>query len=210
MYQVYTTASLQRFPSLRRSMFSDRRSQFIDRHNWALGCKTNGLECDDFDDCAASYCISSQRNRHYASIRLRDERNGSMVERCFAPLWHSARDRLKNAHEVSRFCAAPHLSPSERQDAVRDVLLGLCRHCIGSGIDRFFGVVYPGVYKTIMRYGWHGEIVLDPTQKGSRRLLLCEWRPSEAIAWALQELQFRDAVSESRTLQDEGHIAHAA
>jgi acyl homoserine lactone synthase len=168
-------------------MFRDRHAQFVNRHRWDLTLQEDGLEKDEFDDDATKYCIFAEASAHLASIRLRGESDGSMVERHFSSLWHRTHRRLRHSHEVTRFCTAPRLSARERRKAVAWVLLELCRHCIRCDIDRFFGVVYPGVHRSISRYGWHGVVVAEDADASGRCILLCEWQADESVAWKIQE-----------------------
>ena len=96
------------------------------------------------------------------------------------------RSRLRDGVEITRFCAAPDLSPDRRLIAVSELLLGLCRHCRRSGIDSFFGVVFPTVARVFRQSGWPA-VVLGEARQGSDILQLAEWTPSEIVAWDIQE-----------------------
>jgi N-acyl-L-homoserine lactone synthetase len=186
MFHAVNLDALRRLKPLHDSMFLDRASQFIERHNWPLRLSSAGFEVDDFDDSRTTYCIAEHDGRHQASLRLRSTDDVCMVERHFSELWKRSGNRLRGGVEVTRFCAAPLLSPDERLTAVSDLLLGLCRHCQKSGAPTFFGVVFPSVARVIRQLGWT-PLILDRMQDASGTLLLCEWTASEMVAWNVQE-----------------------
>lgn len=187
MIGMYNAQALLAETRLRESMLLDRSLQFVQRHRWALELDKNGLEQDEYDDKASTYCIASTNGRHDASIRIRSESDGSMVEKHFPSFWNLAKNDLIGSYEVTRFCTSPNLTSQKRNTAVLDVLLGLCRHCLRNQIESFFGVVYPSVQRTLKKYGWPGQALLRSNERGSRSMLLCRWDANEAIAWDLQE-----------------------
>lgn len=186
MFHAVNLSALAGLTSVHDSMFEDRATQFIDRHKWPLYRAASGFEVDEFDDAISTYCVTEANGRHQASLRIRAADAGSMVEKHFAPLWDRASERLRGRVEVTRFCAAPHLTPDERLAAVSDLLLGLCRHCQRSGAPTIFGVVFPAVARVIRQSGWT-PLILDRMTDACGTLLLCEWTASEMVAWDIQE-----------------------
>ena len=183
MFFAFDQIQLSEKSALRRSMFVDRGRQFVERHRWPLKVDEAGLEVDEYDDAAATYCVVAELERHLASVRLRPARAESMVERHFPALWQAD---LREGVEITRFCAAPELTPDAQLTAVSDLLLGLCRHCQGVGIGSFFGVVFPAVARALQRAGWRGE-VLNQARRAEGTLLLARWTPSDLVAWDIQE-----------------------
>jgi len=182
------------------SMFKDRALQFVTRHEWPLKLRPDGLEVDQFDDDRTTYCIVEERGRHLASVRLRPARAGSMVESCFPELWRDSASRLRDGHEVTRFCTTPGLSAERRLEVVSDLLLGLCRHCRATGVDSFFGIVFPAVARSLRQTGWPAR-VLDQSRDPSGTLLLAQWAATELVAWDIQERrEFREALMRDRKL----------
>jgi acyl-homoserine lactone synthase len=174
-------------------MFQHRTDQFVDRHGWPLHLDAEGLEIDQYDDDAATYCIVEQDGRHIASVRLRPAAAGCMVDDHFPELRMPGQS-LRKGVEITRFCAAPGLSPDARLTAVSDLLLGLCRHCQRNGIGNVFGVVFPAVARVIRQSGWAGAL-LNEIDGADGRLLLMQWTPSERVAWTIQERrEFREEV----------------
>lgn len=170
-------------PGLRRAMLIDRGQQFVGRHRWRLRLDSSGLEMDEYDDPAATYCVVAEGARHLASVRLRQAADGCMVERYFPALW---RPELVGGLEITRFCASPSLTPDERLTAVSELLLGLCRHCQREKIGSFFGVVFPAVARTLQRAGWPAE-VMQRMEGAEGALLLARWTVGEMVAWSIQE-----------------------
>jgi N-acyl-L-homoserine lactone synthetase len=194
MFLAIDHAMLDEIRSIRCSMLVDRAEQFVTRHGWPLRLDASGLEIDEYDNALTTYCIVAEAGRHVASLRLRPAAAGSMVERHFPRLWQGSMARLGGGVEITRFCAAPALSPDERLTAVSDLLLGLCRHCQRTGIGSVFGVVFPAVSRVIKQAGWPGAIV-NETRDAGGRLMLAEWTPSELVAWSIQERrEFREEL----------------
>lgn len=179
---------------LSRSMFRDRALQFVERHRWNLTLLGDGLEIDEYDDELATYCIVEESGRHLASVRLRPAGKGCMVEKYFPLLWNSNGARLERSVEITRFCASPSLSADDRIAAISDLLLGLCRHCQRTGIDRFFGVVFPQAARVIRQAGWAPH-ELCRTSDSQSELILAEWSIEPLTSWTIQERrEFREDV----------------
>lgn len=183
MFFALDQSRLSADPGLRRTMLMDRGRQFVGRHRWRLSLDAFGLEMDEYDDPAATYCIVAEGERHLASVRLRQAANGCMVERHFPGLW---RPELAGGLEITRFCASPLLTPDERLTAVSELLLGLCRHCQREEIGSFFGVVFPAVARTLQHAGWPAE-VMQRMEGSEGTLLLARWTVGEMVAWTIQE-----------------------
>lgn len=185
MFFALNYDSLVQNAAIHHSMFVDRAQQFVVRHKWPLRLDGSGLEVDEYDDPLATYCVVTDGIRHLASVRLRPAATDSMVEQHFPELWHGM-EALREGVEITRFCAAPSLSPDARLTVVSDLLLGLCRHCQRAGIGSVFGVVFPAVARVLKQAGWPGE-VLNATQDADATLLLARWVPDDLVAWSIQE-----------------------
>ncbi|MFT3972053.1 MAG: acyl-homoserine-lactone synthase [Amaricoccus sp.] len=183
MFLAIDGSDLNSMPMLRRSMFVDRADQFVHRHGWPLPLDAGGLEIDEYDGSGTTYCMMMREGRHLASVRLRPEAAGSMVERHFPALW---REEFRNGTEITRFCVSPRVRSDPRSTLVPELLLGLCRHCQRAGIDSVFGVVFPSVLRVIKQAGWSGSVHAKSEDKRNA-LLLVEWIPSSIVAWRLQE-----------------------
>lgn len=191
MFLALDRAALNGNRALGHSMFKHRAGQFVGRHGWPLQVDVEGLEIDEYDDATATYCLVEESGTHVASVRLRPAAAGCMVEDHFPGLWLRGHG-LRRGVEITRFCAAPGLSADERLTAVSDLLLGLCRHCQRAGIPSIFGVVFPPVARVIRQAGWTGAL-LNEMRSTDGALLLMQWTPSEAVAWAIQERrEFRE------------------
>ena len=183
MFCTLDHSEFNREPTMLQSMLMDRTRQFVSRHNWPLRLDAAGVETDEYDDGLTTYCLVTEAGLHRASVRLRPAAAGSMVERHFPALWQAD---LRTGVEITRFCAAPDLSPDDRLTAVADLLLGLCRHCQRTGIGSFFGVVFPAVARVMKQAGWPA-VVLNQTRGADGSLLLARWTPSNLVAWSIQE-----------------------
>ncbi len=206
MFSVLTAQDLERAVRLRHTMLADRGRQFVDRHRWDLQRTESGLEIDEYDDDATTYCVTAESGRHLASVRLRPARAGCMVEKHFPVLWGP---ELAAGVEITRLCTSPALTPSQRLTATSDLLLGLCRHCQRSGVDRFFGVVFPAAFRAVQQAGWKGR-VLRSTTGTEGALLLVEWEPSELAAWQIQERRELREEAWARRHAADCPVLHAA
>jgi N-acyl-L-homoserine lactone synthetase len=138
--------------------------------------------------------VLTEGERHLASVRLRYARHGSMVERHFPALWRRHSGELGRLPEVTRLCTAPRPMPEWRREALGELLVGLCGHCLRAGTGRFFGVVYPSVARGLARAGWEPE-ALDRIEMPDETLVLATWQVSHRVYWDLQSLlERRDAI----------------
>lgn len=205
MFFALTQEGLTKKAAVHHSMFADRAQQFVARHKWPLQVDDSGFEVDEYDDTLTTYCVVTNGIRHLASLRLRPAATGSMVEQHFPALWDGMEAQLRGGVEITRFCCAPLLAPEARLTVVSDLLLGLCRHCQGAGIESVFGIVFPSVARVLKQAGWPAE-VLKATRDDGEALLLARWIPSNLVAWNIQEcrelreesLRRRHAVRASR------------
>lgn len=182
MLNVLDHEDFDRFARLRDSMFRDRAAQFIARHQWDLPLAPGGHEVDEFDGPGTLYCVIEEGMRHVASVRLRAARDGSMVERHFAPLWDRFAPELRDKWEVTRLLVAPN--PGGK-GMIGELLIGLCELCLRRSIPSFFGVVFPAVARTLARAGWAPR-VLGRMEHGGQDLLLCVWEATHVVHWELQ------------------------
>jgi acyl homoserine lactone synthase len=210
MFHTMTQSQQGQRQMLWESMFRDRAAQFVSRHKWGLRVDERGFEVDEFDDVDTRYFISASDDYHLASLRLRPQAAGTMVETHFPDLWEAASDRMVGCHEVTRFCASDALDSSQRIDAIAELLLGLCRHCMHEGIERFHAIVYPSVARLLKMIGWPPE-VLAKSRRDGRVVYLCEWVPSEAVCWDIQDNQFdRQLKMATRIPANDGAMAAVA
>ena len=185
MLKVLDHSRLVHHPRLADSMLRDRAAQFVERHGWNLSLGPDGREEDEFDAPGTLYCILEERGRHLASVRLRPARDGSMVERHFRPLWDTFGPELHSGWEVTRLLLAPGRAG---QDALGELLIGLCGLCLRHGIPSFFGVVFPSVGRVLSRAGWPPR-VLGRLERDRETLLLASWEATHLVHWTLQARQ---------------------
>jgi N-acyl-L-homoserine lactone synthetase len=184
MFQVMSHSALIAAGPLRESMLRHRALQFVERHGWSLPL-SGGFEIDEFDGPGTDYAVTAEGPRHVASVRLRHAANGSMLERHFPVFWRRHAGALRELHEVTRLCTAPRAASEWRREALGELLVGLCGHCLAVGKERFFGVVYPSVARSLDRAGWRPEII-DRAEIQGESLVLATWTASHRIYWDLQ------------------------
>jgi len=197
MFVASNLSWLMKHADVYHSMLRDRGRQFVTRHRWTLELDESGLERDAFDDGLTQYCIWMKDGRHAASLRLRRAKYGSMAEVHFPALW---RRELSSAVEITRLCASPYLAAEDQSRAVSDLLIGLCRYCQRYDINSLFGIVFPSALRAIRRSGWAAD-VLESHETSDGPLLLAQWKPSELVAWNIEERTAKREENRSRSIK---------
>lgn len=186
MFEVLSYSDLLNAPTLRRNIHCDRMQQFHNRHGWGVSVTRDGLEIDQFDKEGTIYCVVRDGPSHQASLRLREARDGNMVEQAFGQFWNGHARALRGAVEVTRLVSSRESHGTFRQLSVAELLLGMCRHSRATDRPDLFGVIFPSVARALSRTGWAPEI-LDQMGKGRDKLLLARWTATAAVDWTLQE-----------------------
>jgi acyl homoserine lactone synthase len=186
MLKVLDHEGMRGSSNLADSMMRDRGDQFVRRHGWNLPLAPDGREVDEFDAPGTLYCVVEERDQHVASVRLRPARHGSMVERHFQPLWKTFGPELRDDWEVTRLLLSPERAG---QNAIGELLVGLCGFCLKENIPSFFGVVFPAVARVLTRASWQPRILGRLGRGGGEALLLGRWEATPLVYWTLQARQ---------------------
>lgn len=118
MLRYLYAADLDKFPTLRDTMFRDRANQFRDRLGWDVSVDENGFERDEYDDLNPLYVIWERADgTHGGSMRFLPTTARTMVNDHFTYLTDGVEIRSPLIWECTRFCLAP--------DADRRVSAGL-------------------------------------------------------------------------------------
>jgi N-acyl-L-homoserine lactone synthetase len=186
VFDILSHSEMAARRALKCGVHSDRTLQFVVRHGWQLPTNSENLEEDEFDRTGTTYCVVHEEGRHLASLRLLHHESGTLAQKVFRDVYNRNADALTDALEVTRLCTAPVLSEPRRRLALVELLIGLCRYGLKASQPALFGVVYPGVARSITRAGWPCD-VLDRFETDNRTTLLSRWTCSAMVDWNLQE-----------------------
>ena len=194
MFKVYSRRELERKSRLLASMHLTRTSQFVDRHNWSVRLNDQGLEVDEFDDMHSYYAISSFRDVHLASVRIRPMSLGSLLEKSFSHLMHDLPSNPAEI-EITRLCVNGQLAPHLRAEGMTEMLLGLCRHFQKTHVQNFVGIVFPSIARVARATGWPPEVISKGEYDG-KTVWLCRWQPGPDVEAAMKRIA---ALRKART-----------
>lgn len=168
---------LPRYPTLRRTMFEDRASQFRDRLGWDVRVDAEGFETDQYDGLNPIYVIWEDRaGRHAGSMRFLPTTGRTMVNDHFAHLLPEGQLSDPLIWECTRFClataAAPQVSAALMLGGAE---LGACL-----GLTQAVGVFDARMVRVYRMLGWEPEII--GTDGNGRQAIGCGlWDFSDSV-----------------------------
>lgn len=179
---------------LYHSVFSDRRHQFVARHEWDLCVTPEGLEIDEYDTEGSEYLVVHEGGRHLTSCRLRLASRPTMLLDHFTELFPRAEDFLKRqagrVYELTRFLKAPSLTVHEGTAALLAFAEGLDRFRDERDAVGFVAVVYPAVSRFLRQSGVR-FLVLDVSELAGRKVeLVCLTQAVAAAALLARQNAF--------------------
>lgn len=143
-------------PDLARSMFRDRKTQFVDRLHWRLDVDAEGMERDQYDAQNPLYVIIQNENGlHDASLRLIPTTQATMINDYFSDALTAGPLHQADTWECTRFCISPSAASSLSIDllaATSRLMMALDIHHLVAVFDRYMRVQYrrDGVAPTIL------------------------------------------------------------
>ncbi|WP_300038499.1 acyl-homoserine-lactone synthase [uncultured Roseobacter sp.] len=150
MLHFLTGAELRNVPELRKSMFRDRKIQFIDRLGWGLKVTQEQLEIDEYDRDDAFYVINSDgKNRHVGSMRLLPTSLPNMIQEHFNHVIPGISFASEKVWECTRLCSAKGASPK----VAISVLAGAAKFMGHFEINAFLGLFDKRMHRTYRRLG---------------------------------------------------------
>jgi N-acyl-L-homoserine lactone synthetase len=182
MIKILTSADRHHEPELFDHMFRARAAIFHDRLKWKVSLR-EGREIDDYDEKAEPvYLVSTDRSgRPTGSLRLLPTTGPTMLHNEFASLFDEpVTFQSPTAWECTRFCVHPAggLEPQAARSvsqATRSVsselLKGLCKLCLGAGIEHIVGLYDARMVRVYAGLGWtptpvarshprHGDLIV--------------------------------------------------
>lgn len=150
MLHFLTGAELKNTPTLRDSMFMDRKQQFIDRLGWGLTCTDEQFEVDQYDRDDSCYVICSDGcNRHLGSMRLLPTNLPNMIQEHFSYVIPGISFSSDRIWECTRLCAASGASPR----VAYSILAGAAKFMSSFEINAFLGLFDKRMHRAYRRLG---------------------------------------------------------
>ncbi len=140
------------------AMFRARAAVFHDRLGWAVQVR-NGWEADRYDeDEDPVYLVArNEEGCLTGSLRILPTTGETMLRNEFAGFFDEPVDvQAPTAWECTRFCVHPRSRPNGRIDmqVSSELLIGLCRLCLSSGIEQVMGLYDEAMTRIYRRIGW--------------------------------------------------------
>lgn len=156
MLRYLHACDLPRFPTLARSMFTDRAEQFSRRLGWEVTVNAAGEERDQYDALNPLYVIWERPDgRHGGSMRFLPTTGRCMVNEHFAFLNDGEPFRSPFIWECTRFCLAP--GAGKRASAA--LALGAGEVMAFMKLQHFVGVFDARMERIYWRMGLEPEVV---------------------------------------------------
>lgn len=186
MFETFSYRGIAARATLFDGMLLDRTRQFVTRHCWDLWTDQHGREIDNFDHDGTTYCVVHKDGSHLASLRLRPASDDCMTAGLCADAWRENQRALAEGLEVTRLCASPCQNAVQGSLATVELLRGLCRFGLRNGTPVLYGLVFPGVARSIRVAGWPSQTLARFTLD-ERTVFLARWECSHEVDWSLQE-----------------------
>jgi acyl homoserine lactone synthase len=141
------------------AMFRARAEVFHDRLGWAV-CVKDGYEIDKYDrEADPVYLVSQDAVGEFTgSLRLLPTTGETMLRNDFGQMFNDDVDIASpTAWECTRFCLHPSAHPIAKKYAATDLLHGLCKLALSSGIEHIIGVYGAEMEVVYRRLGWSPE-----------------------------------------------------
>ncbi len=170
---------LTRHPTLKNTMFQDRRTQFSERLGWDVTINDYGEERDEYDAMNPLYVIwELPDGTHGGSMRALPTTGRCMVNDHFEEVAGGA-IQSPLIWESTRFC----ISPKMDSDAIRmsaALMLGGCEIGLSFGLKHAVGVFDARMVRIYRNLGWSPEI-LGSSGVGRSKVSVGLWGFSEDI-----------------------------
>jgi N-acyl-L-homoserine lactone synthetase len=159
---------------LSKGMYSDRKSQFIQRLEWKIKANSRGLEIDEYDTNGALYIVWVDREgQHLGSLRLAPTTRLYMIQDHFSEYFPNFKPKSEEMWEVSRFCISPRNGRTSQHLVSRELVKGACLFALENNIQSYVGLCFPSMLRVYRKIGWSP----NQTIKSSidRNLIFASW-----------------------------------
>jgi acyl homoserine lactone synthase len=200
MIITLTTLDRSRNHPAFEEMFRARAKVFHQRLGWAVNV-VEGLEIDTYDDSADPVYLLTQNldGRFTGSLRLLPTTGDTMLRNEFKNMFDNCVDVSSPlAWECTRFCVHPSADKVDRRTASIELLDGLCKLALRSGIEQIVGVYGSEMIPVYRRIGWSPDPFASSRPEFGN-LYVGIWTVSEAISKLLGEKLAQSSILEMPT-----------
>lgn len=150
---------LPQYPSLFRTMHTDRKRIFVDALRWDIP-HDGTQEVDQYDNDRAHYLIlrDSNSQQHLGSVRLLPTTAPHMLDDVFPFLCEGEVPRGPKVWEITRLLVSPDLGRRERMPARNMLARAMIEFGLMMGIEKFTAVCEIGFLTQLLAAGWR----IDP------------------------------------------------
>lgn len=158
MIDILTNADRDARPDAFDAMFRARAAVFHDRLGWAVTVH-DGWEKDRYDrhEDPVYVVTTDAEHRLTGSLRVLPTTGETMLRNEFAEFFDEPVDvESPTVWECTRFCVHPRNGPDAREGkrVSTELLIGLCRLCLSSGVEQVVGFYDHGMTRVYDRIGW--------------------------------------------------------
>ena len=178
---------LPRFPLLRKTMFTDRATQFRDRLDWDVTVNAAGEETDEYDALNPLYVIWQEPDgRHGGSMRTLPTIGRTMTNEHFQHLTEGTQLVSPLIWETTRFC----LAPGAGAGVAAALMLAGCELGMRIGLEHALAVFDARMVRIYSRIGFVPDVI-GTSGTGRSAVSLGLWTFSDA---ARAEISERSAI----------------
>lgn len=155
-----------------RSMFSARKSVFVDLLKWNVPVLDGRYEIDQFDNPHANYIILAQADgSHLGSARLLPTTRPHILDSFYQELCDEAVPRGAAINEITRFCLDRGINAAERRQVRDRLVTALVDYALLHGITTYTAIAGLAWYEQILHFGWDCRALGKPRMTGGETLM---------------------------------------
>lgn len=174
---------LNKYPTLKRTMFRDRADQFKERLGWEVHIDANGEERDEYDALNPLYVIWEKPDgTHGGSMRLLPTTGSCMVNDHFLDITDGVRISSPLIWECTRFCLSRNAEPR----TAAALMLAGGEIMFGFGVEHYVGVFDARMVRIYRMIGSSPE-VLGAKGEGRDKISVGLWSFTEEARLAVAE-----------------------
>ena len=152
---IVTGAARAMQSHLFRSMFEERKREFVDRLSWDVPVLAGRSESGQYDADRAGYIVIAEaEGEHLASARLLPTSGDHILGTIFPELCEQVPPRGGAILEITRFCLARRLRARERLEVRNRLVSALVEYALGNHIGSYTGVAEGPWFQQILSLGW--------------------------------------------------------
>lgn len=143
-----------------QSMFSDRKTLFVDLFGWDIPVVEDRFEIDQFDDDDTVYLIAvDDAGSHDASLRLLRTDRPHMLDTLFPHLCPLGVPVGPSIWESTRLCLPQRHGAVRRRELRNQLISAMVDFALLNGIDCYTGVLPEAFRNEVVTMGWRAELL---------------------------------------------------